>query len=177
MKYVAFLRGIMPMNPNMRNAKLKAVFEDLGYTDVTSVNASGNIIFESSEKSNSEFESSVELAIQENLQFKGTTFVRSKVELEDMVARDPFRGLEHSCESYLNVTFFKLPCDKKFKFPYKVPDRAYVLVGGYDKAIFSVTDLGCDGTPDLMVWLERNFGRDITTRTWKTVLRVLAKMD
>lgn len=177
MKYVAFLRGIMPVNPNMRNVKLKEVFENLGYTDVISVIASGNIIFESSEKSNSELESSIEQAIQENLQFKGTTVIRSKAQLEAMVERDPFHGLGHSRASYLNVTFLKNPSDKKFKFPYQVPDRAYTLVGADDGALFSVTDLERDGTPDLMVWLERNFGRDITTRTWKTVMRVLAKLD
>jgi hypothetical protein len=27
-QYVAFLRGIMPSNPNMRNEKLRGVFEE-----------------------------------------------------------------------------------------------------------------------------------------------------
>ena len=31
-------------------------------------------------------------------------------------------------------------------------------------------------TPDLMLWLEKQFGKKITTRTWKTVGKILAKM-
>ena len=177
MKYVAFLRGIMPMNPNMRNEKLRLEFERLGFHDVLSVISSGNIIFESSEVDNLELESMIERAVQDNLEFKGTTFVRSKKQLEDMIARDPFKGLEHSRSTYLNVTFLKGPHSQKFKFPYQVPGRGYKLLGEYDNAIFSVLDLEQGGSPDFMIWLEKNFGRDITTRTWKTVNRVLARMS
>jgi len=28
-----------------------------------------------------------------------------------------------------------------------------------------------------MAWLDRTFGREISSRTWKTVGRILAKMD
>ncbi len=47
----------------------------------------------------------------------------------------------------------------------------------YDGAICSVTDLADSGTPDLMVWLEKKFGKEITTRTWKTVKRILKAME
>jgi hypothetical protein len=32
-------------------------------------------------------------------------------------------------------------------------------------------------TPDLMVCLEKQFGKQITTRTWKTIGRILKKLD
>ena len=35
---------------------------------------------------------------------------------------------------------------------------------------------GARGT-DLMLWLEKEFGKGITTRTWKTVNRLLEKMN
>ncbi|MBA3630747.1 MAG: DUF1697 domain-containing protein [Actinobacteria bacterium] len=40
--YVALLRGIGPSNPNMRNDRLRAVFEDLGFSNVRAVISSGN---------------------------------------------------------------------------------------------------------------------------------------
>jgi hypothetical protein len=43
MRYVALLRGIMPTNPNMKGEKLKAVFEGLGFSNVHTVIASGNV--------------------------------------------------------------------------------------------------------------------------------------
>ena len=48
-KYIALLRGIGPGNPNMRNDKLCGVFEKLGFSNVTPVISSGNVIFESDE--------------------------------------------------------------------------------------------------------------------------------
>lgn len=39
--YVALLRGIVPLNPNMRNEKLRGVFEKLGFTNVRTVISSG----------------------------------------------------------------------------------------------------------------------------------------
>ena len=35
-KYVAFLRGITPSNPSMRNENLRTVFQDLGWEEVES---------------------------------------------------------------------------------------------------------------------------------------------
>jgi hypothetical protein len=45
-----------------------------------------------------------------------------------------------------------------------------------DRAICSVLDRQLTTTPDLMTWLERQFGKGITTRTWKTVGRLLQKL-
>ena len=45
-KYVALLRGIGPGNPNMRNDKLRGVFEKLGFANVQTVISSGNVLFD-----------------------------------------------------------------------------------------------------------------------------------
>ena len=43
--------------------------------------------------------------------------------------------------------------------------------------IFNVIDTTMQQTPNSMSWLDKSFGRDITSRTWKTVLRIRAAMD
>src|SRR6476661_8802763 len=43
--YAALLRGIAPSGTNMTNDKLRGVFERLGFAEVASVLASGNIVF------------------------------------------------------------------------------------------------------------------------------------
>ncbi|MFA6604256.1 MAG: DUF1697 domain-containing protein [Patescibacteria group bacterium] len=51
MKYVALLRGInVGGNKKIEMKKLKAIFESLGFTDVSTYINSGNIIFESGQK-------------------------------------------------------------------------------------------------------------------------------
>jgi hypothetical protein len=46
----------------------------------------------------------------------------------------------------------------------------------YNSTIYSIIDLTSSKTPDLMAWLEKQFGQEITTRTWKTVERILKAM-
>src|SRR5690242_6553510 len=106
MKYVAFLRGIAPMNPNMRNEKLRAVCENLGFTTVRTVISSGNIIFESPLTAR-EIEEKLEAAWPEKLGFTSTSIVRSYDDIKKLVATAPFGKLEHSQKTSLNVTFLQ----------------------------------------------------------------------
>ena len=44
--------------------------------------------------------------------------------------------------------------------------------------VLAVTDSTVPGqTPTFMTWLERTCGKDITTRSWLTVHRVVSKMQ
>lgn len=175
-KYVALLRGIAPTNPNMRNDKLRGLFEKLGFSNVQTVLSSGNVLFESSSKSAKKLEGIIEKALPEHLGSKSTTIIRSQTQLQKLVDKKPFKKMEHSQKSSLNVTFLKKKTNSDNKFPYKVKDRDYILLGMYDGAICSVIDLTSAKTPDLMFWLEKTFGKEITTRTWKTVERILQVM-
>lgn len=175
-RYVALLRGIAPTNPSMRNDKLRGVFERLGFEHVKTVIASGNVIFESPSRSARKLEETIEAALPQQLGFTSTTIIRSQGQLQKLVDEDPFEGMEHSQRSYLNVTFLKKTGKIDIGFPYRVENRGYTLLGVYDGAICSVTDFTGSKTPDLMAWLERQFGKEITTRTWKTVERILKAM-
>ena len=175
-RYVALLRGIAPLNPNMRNDKLRGVFEKLGFANVRTVISSGNVIFESPSRSVRKLEESIENALPKELGFKSTTIIRSQKQIQKLVDENPFKGMEHSQKSSLNVTFLKKRRKTDIKFPYKVDNRDYTLLGMYDGAICSVIDLTSAKTPDLMVWLEKKFGKEITTRTWKTVERIRKAM-
>lgn len=175
--YVALLRGIAPTNPNMRNDKLRSVFENLGFINVKTVISSGNVVFESPSRSAKNLEETIENALPQQLGFSSTTIIRSKRQLRLLVDKNPFAGMEHSQKSSLNVTFLKKKTRPNIKFPYKVDGRDYTILGMYSGAICSVIDLTSSKTPDLMVWLERRFGKEITTRTWKTVERILKVME
>jgi hypothetical protein len=43
-------------------------------------------------------------------------------------------------------------------------------------ALFSVIDLSGSSTPDLMKVLDKEFGKNNTTRSWKTTERILKKV-
>ncbi len=158
-RYVALLRGIMPTNPNMKGAKLKGVLEKLGYTNVQTVIASGNVIFDSPSKNIPALEKKIEAAWPKMLGFKSTTIVWSQSDIEKLIEKKPFKNKTHSKRTYLLVTFLK--------YRQQAP-------GG---VLFAAIDLTDSHTPDLMKKAEKEHGKEITTRTWKTVERIYAKMQ
>jgi len=139
--------------------------------------SSGNIIFESHEKDIQKLEASIEAAWPKLLGFQATTIVRSQAQLQKMLAADPFKGAVHSEGSYLLVTFFRRPTPPSFSLPFQPPDKPYTVLGYADGALFTTTDNTILKTPDLMAWLEKQFGKDITSRTPLTVQRILKKME
>jgi uncharacterized protein (DUF1697 family) len=175
--YVAFLRGIGPSNPNMRSDKLRGAAETLGHDNVRTLLSSGNVLFESDETDVAQLEASLESAWREQLGFDSTTIVRSLDEIRRLVDLEPFGNREHGRATYLLVTFAKQPLTVEFTFPYRPPEKDYWIVGGTATELFSVIDTTSATTPDLMVWLEKQFGKQISSRTWLTVSRVLAKLD
>lgn len=155
MTYVALLRGIGPGNPNMHSAKLKAFFEGLGFTNVHTVISSGNIVFDSTLKSDKALEAKIEKAMSQKLGFSRAAIVRSRADLEKLVKKDPYKGIKDERPNYLLVTFFK----------------------SGNPALCSVLDMDDLRTPEFMRDLEKKHGKDITSRTWKTINRILAKME
>ena len=68
-RYVAFLRGVMPTNAKM--SELKRCFENAGFSNVKTVLASGNVVFDASSGSDAVLERKAEAAMTKHL---GGTF-------------------------------------------------------------------------------------------------------
>ncbi|MDB5167567.1 MAG: hypothetical protein JWN26_712 [Candidatus Saccharibacteria bacterium] len=174
-KYVAFLRGIGPGNPNMRNDKLCAVFDEIGFNNVQSVIASGNIIFETDRTDILGIETEVEQTILLRLGFSTTVIVRSALQLQRLITANPFGNRIHGPTSYLLVTFTKKPTKLHFELPYQPPGKPYQLIQIVDDTLFTVTDNTIVKTPDLMTWLEKELSKGISSRTWNTILRIFKR--
>lgn len=175
--YAALLRGIMPTNPNMRNEKLRGVLEGLGFEKVASVLTSGNLVFRTGDEP-AGLEDRIQEALAAELGIPGGTIIRSHPELRALLDRDPFEGRAHERGSYLTVTFFK---DRmRAADTTAFTDDPLTEVIGYDRdarAFLTVIDNSTGATPDFMARLEKTYGKDITTRTWLTVQRVVKKME
>ena len=152
--YVALMRGFGPMNPNMRNAKLGGVLTNIGCTNVHPVLASGNLVFGSAARSTAALETKIEKAFSEQLGLTNDVIVLSQDALEAIAKKNPFKGAEHGKQWYLIVTFRK---------------------EGKPPVFNKLVRAELDG-PDFMAELEKRYGKKITTRTWNTVLKIIAKM-
>lgn len=161
----------------MRNEKLREVFVGLGFTNVRTVISSGNVLFDSPSSAVKTLERQVEEELPKRLGFTSTTIIRSRKQLQDLVDADPFGGMEHDRKTYLNLTFLKHKARSKLSVPFQPEDRDYTIIGMDDRTVYSIIDTTNAKTPDLMTWLEKQFGKEITTRTYATVQKILKKMN
>ena len=86
----AFLRGMNVGGHRITNADLRAEFESLGFESVATFRASGNVVFESEGKSESELRAEIEKGLEEGLGYAVPTFIRTTAELKKIAASEPF---------------------------------------------------------------------------------------
>ena len=163
-RYVAFLRGVSPMNLAM--ADLKRCLEKAGLTGVRTLLSSGNAAFDSPGAPAPAIERRIEAALTRELGRSFHTIVRSTAELQALIAADPYAAFGLPADAKRVVTFAReLPKPKR---PLPVErDGARILKADRREA-FSAYVRSANG-PVFMDLIEELFGKDVTTRTWDTV--------
>jgi uncharacterized protein (DUF1697 family) len=90
MRYVALLRGINVGGKSVvRMADLKECVEELGYDEVSTFIASGNVLFETTERNAATLESAIERALERRFKLPITVVVRSRAEIGRIVKAIP----------------------------------------------------------------------------------------
>lgn len=90
MVYVALLRGInVGGNRKVEMAKLKQTFEKLGFKNVKTFIASGNVIFSAESTDQAELTESIEQAIEKDFGFPVDTLLRNLPDIEMLVKAIP----------------------------------------------------------------------------------------
>lgn len=168
-RYVAFLRGVSPMNAKM--PELKRCFESAGFTDVRTVLASGNVVFNARATSESKLERKVETAMSKELDRTFHTIVRSVVGLQDMLQADPYARFRLAANAKRVVTFLHEPAKTKLSLPLTL--KGARILAMTDREVFTAY-VPQPGDPVFMRLIERTFGTNITTRTLDTVRKCVA---
>jgi uncharacterized protein (DUF1697 family) len=163
-RFVAFLRGVSPMNLSM--ADLKRCLESAGFTAVKTVLSSGNAAFTWSGKSTADVTKTIEAAMTKRLGRTFHTIVRRQDELVALVATDPFAGFRVPAGAKRVVTFSRTTLQPKQPLPV-AQDTARILTAKGCEA-FTAYVPSPQG-PVFMKLIEATFGTDVTTRTWDTV--------
>lgn len=169
--YIAFLRGINSgLNPTIKMDVLRKVFEGLGFQNVKTVIASGNLIFDTEATKENELEKTIEEALPKTIGFASATIVYKLADLKRLANLDAFKGVKTTPTTRLFVTFVKKPP----KTSQKLKGNGFEMIRKSGRALFSVLDLA-GTTPDLMKLLDKEFGKTNTTRSWKTIEKILQK--
>jgi uncharacterized protein (DUF1697 family) len=100
-KYVAFLRAINVGGHTVKMDHLRSLFEALGFSNVETFIASGNVIFDSKSKSTKALEKKIESFLQQTLGYAVATFIRSTTELIAIAGYRPFSDSELNAEGHI----------------------------------------------------------------------------
>ena len=167
--YVAFLRGVSPMNAKM--PELKRAFEAAGFGDVKTVLSSGNVVFSARTAAAATLERKAEKAMHKALGRSFMTIVRPVSALRAMLLSDPYAGHRVPAAAKRVVTFLRDPGNAKIALPVQTDGACIVATSG--REVFSAYVPSPRGAL-FMGLIEKTFGKDVTTRTWDTVRKCVA---
>ena len=115
MRYVAFLRAVnLGRNRQVPMARLRKVLTDAGFDKVGTYIQSGNVFFDSTERSKPKLTKRLEEVIAGEFGFEVPVMLRTLPELEKLLASDPFDGKPRDDDAHrLLVTFHatRTSCD------------------------------------------------------------------
>ena len=108
-RYVAFLRGMNLGGRRIKNEELRRHFEEIGFEEVSTFRASGNVIFATPRReAEARLAARVEAELGERLGYEVPVFLRSAAEIAAVAARRPFeaKAVERS-KGKLQISFLR----------------------------------------------------------------------
>ncbi len=167
-RYVALLRGVSPMNAKMH--ELEAAFRAAGFTDVRTVLSSGNVVFSSRQASEAALARKAEAGLKSLLDKGFPAIIRPISAIEALLATDPYCTEKLPAGAKRVVTFLR---DEPVPAPELPVERDGArIVGLHGREAFTYY-VPLRGNPVFMTLLEKTFGKDVTTRTWETLGKIV----
>ncbi len=120
-RYAAFLRAVNVGGRVVKMERLRQLFEETGFTGVTTHVASGNVLFTAGRGRAATLEAKIERSLGTALGWEVPAFLRTPAELAALVAREPFPAEDVATAHGVYVGFLKEPL---------APDR-HALVDGF----------------------------------------------
>jgi len=175
-RYVAFLRAINVGGRRIEMDHLRELFESLGFSNVETFIASGNVIFDSPAEDTRKLEQRIEVHLRESLGYEAATFVRSASELADISRHQPVDPSDLDAEgASLYIAFLQTPPSagteqKLMAFRSKVDDFRI-----HGREVYWLCRKKMSESSFSNALLEKTLGMPATIRNATTVKRLAAK--
>jgi uncharacterized protein (DUF1697 family) len=88
--HVAFLRGMNLGERRIKNEELRVLFEELGFDEVATFRASGNVIFTAGGGDERALTEQIEVGLGEGLGYEVPVFLRSCAGVREIATQEPF---------------------------------------------------------------------------------------
>lgn len=179
-RYVALLRGINVGGKKLiKMADLVRVFASLGFKNVRTYIASGNVIFDDpADAEPTVLVKKIEKKLLTSFGHEVTVILRTVDELKSLVGRDPFKKFKSSGEVMRFVVFLANEPSKKPKLPLQSLSENMDVFAIKDRTAFIVArrkKTGWFGYPNNLI--EKELGVAATTRNWSTVGKIVEAAD
>ncbi len=174
-KYFSFLRAVNVGGNNIiKMEDLKKIFESLGFQNVKTYIQSGNVIFETPEKSKEKIIKRTEKELHKYLGEDVLVFLRTFPEIEAITKSNPFKKIKTASSTKLYLSFLSTELKDKPKLPYLSAKKDVELIAIKNCDLFSITPEinGRFGFPNNFV--EKEFGISSTTRNWNTITKIIS---
>lgn len=173
-RYVMFLRGInVGGHTQVKMETLRKMLEKMGFTNVRTILNSGNALFDASENDQHVLKERIEKKFTEIFGFTSAIMLRTFQEIEELLAADPFKKITVTPQTRLYVTFLSEKAKSTLQIPYASDEKDFQILRVTDSEVCSVLVLSPRReTVDLMSFIEKEFGKKVTTRNWNSLLRI-----
>jgi uncharacterized protein (DUF1697 family) len=172
--FVAFLRGINVGGKNpIRMTTLREAFAAEGFENVRTVMAAGNVIFDTASGQRSSLLRQIQPLLWNTFGKEIFVSIRSIDELRALVDSALFRKVKVGPQTRLYVTFFPTRSTKKVPLSDTIEGRGFRFVFNSGTELGTHLELSRCETADLMAYLDREFGKGTTTRTFATIEKIL----
>lgn len=153
-------------------AELRSEFEKMNFKNIATILNSGNILFEAPEN---DLEAKISERLETVFGFPVPTLLRDFEMIVNVSNDNPFEHIAVTKDIRLYISFLKKDVGSKLTLPWKSKDGSYKIIEKRETMILSVLDLSKSNTPKAMEALEKNYGKEITTRNWNTIGKILKK--
>ena len=175
-RYIAFLRAInIGHGRSLTMETLQKAFKPLDFTDLSTFIGSGNVIFETRERSPRILVEKIETQLQKSLRMQVDIFVRTEMELAQVAVYQPFASGLVDPEDEVNIIFLSAEPDEltvQKVSGLKTEMDAFLV---HDREIYWLRRRKSGGVPYSTVALEKALQRPFTIRSSRTVKRLAEK--
>ena len=175
-RHVAFLRGInLGGSRRVPMKELRAALEEAGYGEVRTLLQSGNVVL-TSEAEPAALEHDLSTLLRETFGFDIAVVVRTRDELADVIARDPF-GDEANDPARYQVSFLSAEPEAAEAQELEAADVAPERVAVLGREVFAWHPDGIGRSELAKLITDRRLGVEVTARNWRTVTKLLEIAD
>ena len=174
-RYIAFLRAINVGGHTVKMDRLRAIFESLGFANVESFIASGNVMFETTMGDPAALETRIASALQTALGYEVATFLRTGAELARIATHQAFPPSDLAVAQALNIAFLAAPLDAEAVRKLMALKTAIDDFATHEREIYWLCRKKQSESTFSNAVLEKTLGRQATFRGANTVQKMAAK--